>query len=499
MRPSPFKHRPLRILQCNINGLGTAATRIKLDQLLELAETKEIQIIALQETKLKETSKLKVKGYNVFRSDRKTGGAGGGLAFLVRNIQYQSIDTPQFDNTKLEIQGISFPWRGKNIKVFNSYHPPCSSSLPDCFFQGYENNIFFLGDLNAKHPNWGCSNSNARGNALLNLADDKSFLFLNDGSPTHSSHSYNTKEALDISIVSPDIYPQCNWTVLSNIGSDHYPILIELDINQKVSRDRRNHWNFRKADWKRYNDLTNSGVFNEPLTNNIDSNWTAFENGIISAAKQSVPRGKVKKYTPFFSHNSDTLKPLLKRREALSNLISSNSGNTSDKTELNRVNAEIKRKYALLKRQRWREFCTSLDSRTPESKLWKLVKSIDKSQPQSESCNTILAPDGSVPSGHKEAADILGLHYSNISKLSFTNPDKTIARRARILANRHRNKKASDPLFSAHFSLQELEFAIGNLKLSKSPGPDGIYGHMILHLGNLLKAQTHQTATDPLP
>ncbi|XP_054721231.1 allene oxide synthase-lipoxygenase protein-like [Uloborus diversus] len=47
------------------------------------------------------------------------------------------------------------------------------------------------------------------------------------------------------------------------------------------------------------------------------------------------------------------------------------------------------------------EFCTSLDSRTPESKLWKLVKSIDKSQPQSESCFTHLLMEGVVICTHR--------------------------------------------------------------------------------------------------
>lgn len=354
--------------------------------------------------------------------------------------------------------------------------------MPDCLLEGFDDNTFFLGDLNAKHPNWGCSTSNARGNALLNLVDDRSFLFLNDGSPTHSSHSYNTKEALDISIVSPDIYPLCKWTVSSNIGSDHHPILIDLDMSQKVFRDQRNHWNFRKANWGKYKDLTNSTIFNVPQTNNIDSNWNNFANDILSAAKQSIPRGKVKKYTPFFSHNSDNIEPLLKKREVLSNNLT-NTNNESNRSELNKVNAEIKRKYTLLKRQKWNELCTALDSRTPDSKLWKLVKNIEKSQPQTESCNTILAPDGSIPRSRKEAADILGQHYSNISKLPFTALDKPIARRARNLAHQHRNKRAKNPLFSNLFSPQELELAIGNLNLSKSPGPDGIYGHMILHLG----------------
>lgn len=82
-RQSTTKFRSLKILQCNINGLSTYATRIKLDALLDLAETLEVQTIALQETKLKEHVKLKIKDYHILRSDRQTKG-GGGLVFLMR-------------------------------------------------------------------------------------------------------------------------------------------------------------------------------------------------------------------------------------------------------------------------------------------------------------------------------------------------------------------------------------------------------------------------------
>ncbi|GFV27153.1 hypothetical protein TNCV_4036511, partial [Trichonephila clavipes] len=43
----------LKIIQFSINGIATSATRIKLDQVLELALTEAAQIFALQETKLK--------------------------------------------------------------------------------------------------------------------------------------------------------------------------------------------------------------------------------------------------------------------------------------------------------------------------------------------------------------------------------------------------------------------------------------------------------------
>ncbi|GFV47262.1 hypothetical protein TNCV_4829181 [Trichonephila clavipes] len=51
----------LKIIQFNINGISTSATRIKLHQVLELALTEDAQIIALQETKLKTFISLKNK------------------------------------------------------------------------------------------------------------------------------------------------------------------------------------------------------------------------------------------------------------------------------------------------------------------------------------------------------------------------------------------------------------------------------------------------------
>ncbi|GFS86288.1 uncharacterized protein TNCV_597491 [Trichonephila clavipes] len=84
--------------------LNSPATRIKLDQLLEIALKQDVKVIAVQETKLKESTALKVKGFNIFRVDRKSK-SGGGLAFFVRDINYQRIEYPT-DWSDLEVQGI---------------------------------------------------------------------------------------------------------------------------------------------------------------------------------------------------------------------------------------------------------------------------------------------------------------------------------------------------------------------------------------------------------
>ncbi|GFS43465.1 hypothetical protein TNIN_303811 [Trichonephila inaurata madagascariensis] len=108
------------------------------------------------------------------------------------------------------------------------YHPPDLKSLPTDLQNLFTVANICQGDLNAKHPISGCSTANPRGNELLDIIDDKCFPILNDGTATHFSYSYNTKEALDISISSSDLGSSCKWTLLKNLGSDHLPFLVEL-------------------------------------------------------------------------------------------------------------------------------------------------------------------------------------------------------------------------------------------------------------------------------
>ncbi|GFR19189.1 hypothetical protein TNCT_665961 [Trichonephila clavata] len=52
-------------------------TRTKLDQLLEIGDLNNVQVIAIQETKLKKTAALKIRRYKIFRADRPSRGGGG--------------------------------------------------------------------------------------------------------------------------------------------------------------------------------------------------------------------------------------------------------------------------------------------------------------------------------------------------------------------------------------------------------------------------------------
>ncbi|GFV93375.1 RNA-directed DNA polymerase from mobile element jockey [Trichonephila clavipes] len=165
--------------------------KVKLYQLLELADTHNAQIIAIQETKLKEQMKLNIKEFHINRLDRPNR-RGSGLALLIRDVIYQNIVIPE-TSTFLEIQGVSIFWGNHKLNIFNMYHPPNQGCLPDSFLDLATANVssIFIGDLNAKQTSWGCSVNNSRSCDFLNAADARALIFLNYGSPTHHSFSYN--------------------------------------------------------------------------------------------------------------------------------------------------------------------------------------------------------------------------------------------------------------------------------------------------------------------
>ncbi|UYV71749.1 hypothetical protein LAZ67_9000227 [Cordylochernes scorpioides] len=490
--------KQLSILQCNINGLCSTATKIKLEEIMEIAEKQKIQIIALQETKLNEKYNLKYKNYNILRKDRNK--EGGGLAFLIKNLYYEDIAINIPNTSDLEAQGIKvYLNQNKTINIFNMYHPPNNKLIDDgTMAQFLTDNTIIVGDLNAKHQLWGCSTPNPRGKILSNLFDDNAFMCLNDGNPTHHSYSYNTAQALDISFSSPDIFHKCKWQILKSIGSDHLPILIEISTKTKTSSIKEKFWNFKKANWNLYQQNTNEDFRKAPTRiKDLEQNWISFKNTIIKAAKVSIPRGNIKKWIPNYTHQAKDIQTLITKRNELQKKYTQNQ--TNCRTELNIVNAKIKRLYVNMKREKWKQTCENLNPRNPNTKLWHLAKQIDRAQPQTENTNMIKNIDGTPATNDKNAANLLGNSYQISSKIKFEIKDKKVEKKARKIIHDCKNVTSTHNIFHEKINMKELDYALENTDLNKTPGPDGIHEKLLDIFNNSWKTgklpQDWKTAT----
>ncbi|GFQ95408.1 RNA-directed DNA polymerase from mobile element jockey [Trichonephila clavata] len=116
----------------------------------------------------------------------------------------------------------------------------------------FEDNTIILGDFNAKNTTWGSTITNARGSELSNLINYKAFLSLNEGTHTFRSNSYGSTDVLDLTFTIL-IVPGGNW----NIGKDHLPILVEIDLKVNCTGVKDLQWNFKKVDWSLFEDIPN--------------------------------------------------------------------------------------------------------------------------------------------------------------------------------------------------------------------------------------------------
>ncbi|UYV74385.1 hypothetical protein LAZ67_11003339 [Cordylochernes scorpioides] len=357
-RVQDLASKQLSILQCNINGLCSTATKIKLEEIMEIAEKQKIQIIALQETKLNEKYNLKYKNYNILRKDRNK--EGGGLAFLIKNLYYEDI----------------------------------AINIPN------------TSDLEAQ----------------------------------------------------------------------------EISTKTKTSSIKEKFWNFKKANWNLYQQNTNEDFRKAPTRiKDLEQNWISFKNTIIKAAKVSIPRGNIKKWIPNYTHQAKDIQTLITKRNELQKKCTQNQ--TNCRTELNIVNAKIKRLYVNMKREKWKQTCENLNPRNPNTKLWHLAKQIDRAQPQTENTNMIKNTDGTPATNDKNAANLLGNSYQISSKIKFEIKDKKVEKKARKIIHDCKNVTSTHNIFHEKINMKELDYALENTDLNKTPGPDGIHGQMISNLG----------------
>ena len=92
-------------------------------------------------------------------------------------------------------------------------------------------------------------------------------------------------------------------------GSDHRPILIRMQLNMKrLSKYVPPRWNFKRANWAKFSHLLEGLTAKiNPRSNQIDRTTKQFQEAIKNAAKQSIPRGSRKTYTPYWNKGLQNL------------------------------------------------------------------------------------------------------------------------------------------------------------------------------------------------
>ena len=132
----------------------------------------------------------------------------GGSALLLRqDVAHTKIAL------QTNLQAVAVQMFSKRKYTICSIYLPPSNNLNHNLIQELNNLIdqlprpfLLLGDLNGRHPMWGDTLSNPRGNIIHSLIEDRELAIINTGEPTHFHVQTGTFSVIDLSLCSPECF-----------------------------------------------------------------------------------------------------------------------------------------------------------------------------------------------------------------------------------------------------------------------------------------------------
>lgn len=165
----------LTILNWNANGINNQRSLF-----IAFLARYNVDIACISETHLDEVTKFRIPGYNVYRKDRCSEVAAGGVAVIIKS-KYEHIQLPELPDLKIEMTSIKVKLDDQSSVVITSaYRQPKIKLVAEDIKRIFDTteSTLIIGDVNSKNTLWGCRVSNPEGIKLENLAIANSFQIL---------------------------------------------------------------------------------------------------------------------------------------------------------------------------------------------------------------------------------------------------------------------------------------------------------------------------------
>lgn len=320
MDKNQTQHQSLRIIYWNVRSF--CKRREEIEILL-----KEADIFICVESLL--TSKIAVRfpGFTTFRKDRSHSKGGGILILIRKDIAYKEIPNITSPNDTVELCGLCINNLNPSIDLYVCYRTPnhtLTQNQWDAIFQNINvnNQCIFVGDFNSHNIHWNCQFTDSNGNRLLNAIEACDLFLHNDSSKTYIDINRNYTSNLDLVFSSSNISDKMDVKVSDETrGSDHYPILINVDVQKYLYIKKTFKIKSVRTDW---------GKFNDELENNYtyflsyeydqlspSEKYNRFVDKISESVKNCTPikksvnkNGKVLNPVPWWDPECDKLKRL---------------------------------------------------------------------------------------------------------------------------------------------------------------------------------------------
>lgn len=297
----------LKVLLWNANGI-----RSRVPEISSTLSSRNVDIFCLNESRLRNDEFVDIKGYKFIRNNRIDRGGGGVAIFIKTNLDVVEFHCDTVD--RCEIAYLDIRTEKRKLRIATIYCPPAiplsENALKQITLKGF---TILCGDLNAKHPAFGCLTANSNGNALLRLLPSSGFTMLSTGTPTHTATNC-TRDQLDVFLCSSELLKFVSSPlVLDNHGSDHEPVLLSYSDGAAVrglSFYPEHRKDYSRANWDLYQQIRDDALLDsinpdKPICSqkDVDDLLKSIVFAIDEGSKTAIPvvkanELKVAKVTP---------------------------------------------------------------------------------------------------------------------------------------------------------------------------------------------------------
>jgi len=445
----------ISIIELNCNGM-----RCKLTEIKKLVIDNHPDFVCFNETWLNIRVPV-FRGYDAEWNNRNR--HGGGTGILIRNnIPYMVLDLVPFQAGMLEVQAISFTeqYSREKISLLNFYNPSKNVTEAELlhYVRQLGNRFIIVGDLNAHTPildNKYHKYKNQTGVSLENVLINENIILLNpQNMVTYLDRRNGRPSCLDIAMVSPNLALDADIVRITDVGSDHSPLLISLNINaikMKYS-EMPKKWKIKNVNWNKWRSKIESSKIERP--NTAEKLNEDIVNRIINCSNLELEKttGNLQHRPPTPWWNEECRRRVQARRKAKK--LVEKYPNEANLADLRKKTAEAKYTIIQSKKKSWRNYISSLSFDKPIGEIWKKIKTIQgKYVPQTY---PIIVEGNHIIDNYTKAHHFKTL-FQSTSELSTVNPPENVIEVINNTLNKHSTQQYNCPFNMSEFNTVKQE------------------------------------------
>ena len=357
-----------KIISWNIEG-GISNKKAKIHNLIA---NHNANIVLLQDTRQKKDFEIARKWFKVHGHIQTEAHPSGGV---LTAVQLNTVHREEYPDShkNIIITRITEPIA---FTIINIYLQPSvweeSFQILDDIVTRIDTPVIIMGDFNAHHRLWYSNHNDNKGEKVMDFCNRHNLMVKDLNKPTRVDRRNNTQTHIDLTIITPSLYPILSWdTDCETHGSDHYPIILTLERSPPYKPIEM--WRFKQADWKLFNQTLDLALPDE--MNNIDDQVEWITNQIRTAALISIPRGSNLRKFPVPWWNEECARARREKRR-IERRMWRNQGDQRIAEDFEEACKAYQTTIEKAKNDSWMAFTSSLKVGAPSKIVWDRVMAV---------------------------------------------------------------------------------------------------------------------------